>query len=190
MYTQPTYLSGQLLVAMPSMTDPRFQRTVIYLCSHSEQGAMGLIVNKPLHQLPYTELLSQLSLPVPEPEPFEDVVVHFGGPVETERGFVLHTDDYEETSTLSVGQGVGLTATASILKAIGDHRGPELTMLALGYAGWAPGQLDIEIQENGWLTVEPDLSLVFDFDLETKWDRAIAKMGVDPGLLSAEMGRA
>ena len=177
-------------MATPAMVDPRFQKTVIYLCAHAEQGAMGLILNKPLHQLPYVELMSQLSLPIPEPEPLKEVIVHFGGPVETERGFVLHTSDYEEKSTLVVGNGVSLTATSNILKAIGDDRGPLRNMLALGYARWAPGQLDNELHHNGWLTVEADPALVFDFDLESKWGRAIAKLGVDSTLLSGDMGHA
>lgn len=188
--SEATYLSGHLLIATPGMQDPRFQKAVIYVCAHSEQGAMGLIINKVFHQLPYAELMSQLSLPVPSPEPQQTVCVHFGGPVETERGFVLHTSDYEEDSTLFVGDGIGLTATSNILKSIGAQKGPERTILALGYAGWSPGQLDTELQDNGWLTVSADLNLLFDEDVESKWDRAVSKLGVDPRLLSSDMGHA
>lgn len=188
--TDSPYLTGQLLVAMPTMPDPRFERTVIYLCAHSEQGAMGLIVNKALHKLPYGELMSQLNIDSPIRVPEAETTVHFGGPVETGRGFVLHTTDYAEASTLTVDSEISLTATIEVLKAIGDARGPRQRLLALGYAGWAPGQLDTEIQENGWLAVPADEELVFDIGLDSKWDRAVAKIGIDVAMLSGEAGRA
>ena len=141
------YLEGQLLVAMPTMADPRFAHTVIYMCAHSEDGAMGLVVNKLLESLSFSDLLEQLEIePAQESKP---IPVHFGGPVEAARGFVLHSTDYTHEATMQVDDGFSLTATIDVLKAMAEGRGPRLSMLALGYAGWAPGQLDREIQENG-----------------------------------------
>ena len=182
------YLTGQLLIAMPSMSDPRFARSVIYLCAHSEDGAMGLVINRELGSLSFAELLKQLGV---EQTPDTDAVpVHFGGPVETGRGFVLHSADYQQEGTLLVENGVALTATIDVLKAIAEGKGPRQRLLALGYAGWAPGQLESEIQANGWLAVGADSEIVFDRNLDTKWFRAIGKLGVDATMLSAEGGRA
>ncbi len=186
--TTSGYLDGQLLIAMPSMGDERFQRSVIYMCAHSEQGAMGLIVNQIADQVNFRELLQQLQIEVPELR--REINVHNGGPVETGRGFVLHTTDYSQESTLMVDDAFGLTATADILKSITSGEGPRESMLALGYAGWAPGQLDTEIQANGWLHVDSDVELVFDDDLEGKWARSIKKMGIDPSFLSLDAGHA
>jgi putative transcriptional regulator len=174
---------------MPQMTDPRFARSVVYLCAHSEdEGAMGLVVNKLLASLSMDELFTHLNL---EPSPIGRArPVHFGGPVEPGRGFVLHTDDYREEATLTVGGGFAITATLDILRAIGRGEGPRRNLLALGYAGWAPGQLDAEMQANGWLSVPADSDLVFDNDFDTKWQRALAKLGVDLTMLSTEAGRA
>ena len=182
-------LAGQLLVAMPQMTDPRFARSVVYVCAHSEdEGAMGIVVNKLLASLTMDELLANLKL---EPSPAGGSrPVHFGGPVEPGRGFVLHTADYREQATLVVGGEFGLTATLDILRAIGKGTGPRRSLLALGYAGWAPGQLDAEMQANGWLSVAADAGLVFDDDFEAKWRRALAKLGIDLTMLSTEAGRA
>jgi len=184
-----TTLTGQLLVAMPQMTDPRFARSVVYLCAHSEgEGAMGLVVNKLLESLSMGELFTHLNL-----EPIamgRTRPVHFGGPVEPGRGFVLHTADYREEATLMVGDGFAITATLDILRAIGKGGGPRRSLLALGYAGWAPGQLDAEMQANGWLSVPADSDLVFDHDFGAKWQRALAKLGVDLSMLSTEAGRA
>jgi len=182
------YLEGQLLIAMPTMGDARFERTVIFLCAHSAQGAMGLVVNKLANQITFRELLDQLSVDAPAVQ--RDIRVHFGGPVETGRGFVLHSADYQQDSTLLVGQQVGLTATVDILRAIADGAGPRLGLLALGYAGWAPGQLDSEIQANGWLNAPADLEILFDGELETKWERALHKVGVDVSFLSSDAGHA
>jgi putative transcriptional regulator len=182
------YLEGQLLIAMPNMGDERFQRTVIYMCAHSDQGAMGLVVNRLADQIDFKDLLEQLQIEVPMHKC--DVLVHAGGPVESGRGFVLHTTDYCQESTLQVSQEIGLTATADILKSIAGGEGPMHSLLALGYAGWAPGQLDAEIQANGWLHVPADLELVFGESLETKWDRAVHKVGIDPSFLSMDAGHA
>ncbi len=183
-----SFLAGQLLVAMPHMQDRRFQRSVIYLCAHSADGAMGLVVNK-LHQaLSLPDLLEQLEI---ETGPrTQQIRIHFGGPVEAGRGFVLHSDDYRRDGTLVVNSGFALTATIDILKAIAEGEGPRQSLLALGYAGWGPGQLESEMVANGWLNVPADQSLVFDSSITDKWNRAIAKLGIDPSLLSGEAGHA
>jgi putative transcriptional regulator len=181
------YLAGHLLVAMPNMRDPRFERTVIYMCVHNAEGAMGLVINKAVGSLTFQQLLRQLGIPKDDAS---DRRVHFGGPVEMGRGFVLHTDEYEQESTVKVRTGYAVTATIDILKAIADGGGPEKALLALGYAGWAPGQLDGEIQANGWLHAPADPEIVFDDELDTKWMRAISKIGVDLALLSGEAGHA
>ena len=181
-------LSGQLLVAMPQMSDPRFARTVVYLCAHSSDGAMGLVVNRLIDSLTFSSLLSQLGVEA-EGEP-ADMPVHFGGPVESSRGFVLHSSDYLQDSTLVIDDEIALTATVDVLKAIARGNGPRHRVLALGYAGWAPGQLDAEIQANGWLLVPADLDLVFGGENDAKWQRAIAKIGIDLSLLSSEAGHA
>jgi putative transcriptional regulator len=181
-------LSGQLLVAMPQMSDPRFARTVVYLCAHSAEGAMGLVVNRLIDSLSFGNLLAQLGVEV-EGAP-ADMPVHFGGPVESSRGFVLHTSDYHQDSTLVIDDEIALTATVDVLRAIARGTGPRRRVLALGYAGWAPGQLDAEIQANGWLLVPADLDLVFGDENDAKWERAIAKLGIDLSLLSSEAGHA
>jgi putative transcriptional regulator len=182
-------LTGQLLIAMPQMMDPRFARSVVYVCAHSEdEGAMGLVVNKLFESLTMDELFTHLQL---DPGALaRSRPVHFGGPVEPGRGFVLHTTDYREDASLVVGDGLAVTATLDILRAIGKGEGPARNLLALGYAGWAPGQLDAEMQANGWLSVSADADLVFDDDFEGKWQRALAKLGIDLTLLSTEAGHA
>ncbi|HWE18317.1 MAG TPA: YqgE/AlgH family protein [Hyphomicrobiaceae bacterium] len=192
------YLDGQLLVAMPSMSDRRFARSVIYVCAHSAQGAMGLIVNQRAPHISFSELLGQLSIegddePAGGNQPLEliDVDVHVGGPVETGRGFVLHSSDYfAADSTLTIDAEVSLTATIDILKAIAGGKGPSRAMLALGYAGWRPGQLEDEIQANGWLHCPSDLDLLFDRNLDQKYERALSKIGIDPSHLVSEAGHA
>ncbi len=182
------YMSGQLLIAMPNMADPRFARTVIYLCAHSDEGAMGLVINKPMPQITFVDLLEQLEI---ETEgTIEDQMVHFGGPVESGRGFVLHSGEFQREGTMMVDDAVGLTATIDILRAIAGGEGPEKHLLALGYAGWGPGQLDGEIQANGWLHAPADEAILFDHDLSTKWERSIAKLGVSPAMLSGDAGHA
>lgn len=186
----PMNLSGTLLIAMPGMGDPRFEKSVIYVCAHSTDGAMGLIVNKPATELSFRDLLAQLEIPVGDAG--RDIRVHFGGPVEHGRGFVLHSADYQSgaDSTLHVNDDFGLTATIDILEDIATGTGPELALLALGYAGWGPGQLEEEIGQNGWLTCAANPKIVFDQDDSAKWQRALAVMGIDPLLLSADAGRA
>lgn len=182
-------LSGQLLVAMPQMQDPRFARSVVYLCAHSEEtGAMGLVINKLLGSLKMAELLTQLDI---EPGTVDRArPVHFGGPVESGRGFVLHTADYREEGTLVIADDIAVTASLDILRAIGARQGPRHSLLALGYAGWAPGQLDAEIGSNGWLSVATDAEFVFDDNLDGKWQRALGKLGVDLSMLSTDAGHA
>lgn len=190
------YLDGQLLVAMPAMADPRFARSVIYLCAHSADGAMGIIINQHAPHIDFCELLEQLNIVPPEerinmPVGLEGMAVHVGGPVETGRGFVLHTADYyAEDSTLPIDEGVCLTATIDILRAIASGKGPDRALLALGYAGWAPGQLETEIQANGWLHCPADSDLLFARDVENKYSRALAKIGIDPSRLVNESGHA
>jgi putative transcriptional regulator len=182
-------LAGQLLVAMPQMLDQRFARSVIYLCAHSEDaGAMGLVVNKLLNSPTMGELFTQLD--ISPSRVVNSRPVHFGGPVEAGRGFVLHTSDYNEEATLLVDGNIAVTATLEILRAIGKGRGPRHSLFALGYAGWAPGQLDAEIQANGWLSVAADDDIVFDPDQDGKWRRALAKLGIDLSMLSTDAGHA
>lgn len=182
------YLTGQLLIAMPQMTDPRFAHAVIYVCANNADGAMGLVLNKGVEKPSFPDLLKQLKI---EPAEHADSIhVMFGGPVETGRGFVLHSADYLQDATLLVDHQVGLTATLDILKDIAVGGGPRHKLLMLGYAGWGPGQLDAEIQANGWLNAPADEALIFDHDLDTKWDRALAKLGVDGAMLSGDAGHA
>ena len=183
-----SYVTGQLLIAMPGMRDERFAKSVIYMCAHSEEGAMGLVLNQRLDSLTFAELISQLELD--EKHLSRDVPVHFGGPVESGRGFVLHTSDYQQDATLEVVNGVALTATVEILKAIAQGKGPQKSLLALGYAGWGPGQLDMEIRANGWLQVPSDSEIIFDIEPNTKWERAIQRLGIDPRMLSDDVGHA
>jgi putative transcriptional regulator len=189
-----SYLDGQLLIAMPIMTDKRFARSVIYMCAHSAEGAMGLIINQRAPHISFSELLEQLSIGGGNGEDKPDLAeieVHVGGPVETGRGFVLHSADYYVAdSTLPIDDGVSLTATIDILKAIAGGKGPGRAILALGYAGWRPGQLESEIQANGWLHCPADLDLLFDRDLDQKYERAMSKIGIDPSHLVSEAGHA
>ncbi len=182
------YLTGQLLIAMPNMRDPRFTRSVIYVCAHNADGAMGLVVNRLVGSVTFPDLLSQLGIDTDTVT--DEIRVHFGGPVESGRGFVLHSGEYNHDSTLRVAEQMALTATVDILQDIAKGAGPRRSLLALGYAGWGPGQLDAEIQSNGWLNVDADEQLVFGEELDDKWERAIGKLGVDPSLLSADAGHA
>src|SRR4051794_20958123 len=190
------YLDGQMLIAMPTMGDERFARSLIYMCAHSSEGAMGIIVNQPAIHISFSDLLVQLDvLGTPElielPPAADGVKVLKGGPVETSRGFVLHTADfYIENSTLPIDDGICLTATLDILKAIARGDGPKSAVLALGYAGWAAGQLESEIHQNGWLHCAADSELVFGKDAEGKYEKALKKIGIDLGMLSSEAGHA
>jgi putative transcriptional regulator len=191
-----SYLDGQCLIAMPGMADTRFSRSVVYVCAHSEDGAMGIIVNKPAADTRFPDLLVQLDLIPSEelirlPSQAEKLQVLRGGPVETKRGFVLHTADFFlESATLPIDDGICLTATLDILRAIAIGSGPESAVLALGYAGWGAGQLESEIQANGWLHCAADQALLFDDGIETKYTRALGKIGIDPAFLSSEAGHA
>ena len=190
------FLDGQLLIAMPSMTDKRFARSVIYMCAHSTEGAMGLIINKRADNIRFPDLLQQLGVVGKDAEdtmPMSvcEKTVHVGGPVETGRGFVLHTPDYyRSASTLSVDNKVCLTATMDILKAMAHGKGPSRAMFALGYAGWAPGQLENELQRNGWLNCPADLDILFSPELDLKYDHAMSKLGIDPTFLVSDVGHA
>lgn len=181
-------VEGRLLVAMPHMPDPRFAQSVIYMCAHNESGAMGLVINRPIDNLTIPELLAHLGIETGVHDQQEPV--HFGGPVETGRGFVLHSPEYVDDNTWMVGDDFAVTATLDILKDMAEGVGPRQSLLALGYAGWGPGQLDMEIQANGWLVVDADEELVFSDDEDGKWLRAIRKLGIDPALLSREGGHA
>ena len=190
------YLDGQMLIAMPAMGDDRFTRSVIYVCAHSTEGAMGIIVNQVAANINFPDLLVQLEvIPAVDrielPTRAEAVKVLKGGPVETGRGFVLHSADYFiENSTLPIDEGICLTATVDILKAIARGDGPVSAILALGYAGWAPGQLETEIQGNGWLHCAADAELIFGSDIDNKYEKAMRKIGIDLGMLSNEAGHA
>lgn len=185
-----------MLIAMPAMGDERFSRSLIYICAHSSEGAMGIVVNHPAPNINFSDLLVKLNV-IPAADaiqlpPGADVVkVMRGGPVETERGFVLHSADfYIENSTLPIDEGISLTATIDILKAIASGAGPASAILALGYAGWAPGQLENEIQGNGWLHCAPDPELIFGADIGGKYQMALKKIGINLGMLSSEAGHA
>jgi putative transcriptional regulator len=184
------YLTGKLLVAMPAMRDPRFTRSVIYMCVHNDQGAMGLVVNRLVGSIKFADLLEELELAAPPVDETRFPAVHFGGPVETGRGFVLHSADYASEETMQLSDDLGLTATIDILRDIALGAGPERAILTLGYAGWGPGQLDGEIQENAWLCVDCDPELLFGAPLDDTWDRALAKIGVSASLLSSDAGHA
>jgi putative transcriptional regulator len=183
-----TWFAGQVLIAMPAMADPRFAQSVIYMCAHNAEGAMGIVLNRPVDTPRFADLLAQLKVqPAP---PLRQIRLVSGGPVESARGFVLHTTDWTGEGSLKVDADFALTASLDVLAAIAGGAGPAQAMLALGYAGWGPGQLDGEIQANGWLTAPADAGLLFDADDATKWRRALAKLRVDPLLLSAAAGRA
>lgn len=186
-------LTGKLLIAMPGMSDPRFDKAVVFMCAHSDGGAMGLIVNKPMPELEFKDLLRQLKIEKPKGHnhPSSEIRVHFGGPVENGRGFVLHSGEYGvKEGTLEVDGGYAMTATRDILTDIAQGTGPDDAFLALGYSGWGPGQLEDEIGQNGWLTTDASPDLVFATDNDGKWGKALNSLGVDPLTLSATAGRA
>ena len=194
--TGPGYLDGHFLVAMPSMPDPRFQRAVIYICAHSDAGAMGLIINHPADDIRFFDLLVQLNI-IPEgtditlPPGHGAICVVKGGPVEPARGIVLHSDDVMiANATMAMDDGVCLTATLDIIRAIAAGQGPRDAILALGYAAWAPGQLERELQANGWLVCAADRPLVFDPDISGKYQRILRHLGADPTHLSSQTGHA
>jgi putative transcriptional regulator len=182
-------LSGKLLIAMPGMGDPRFDHSVVFVCAHSDDGAMGLIVNKPASEITFPKLLRQLQIPVSDR--MRDIRIHMGGPVELTRGFVLHSGDYDSSATtLRINSLFGMTTTLDILECLASGAGPESAVLALGYAGWGPGQLETEIAQNGWLTAEAAPDLVFSMRSESKWGAALKTLGIEPMMLSSTAGRA
>jgi putative transcriptional regulator len=188
------FLDDQFLIAMPGMKDDRFARAVIYVCAHSDEGAMGLIVNQ-AQQMLFPDLLVQLGIldeqeAIRLPPPARDFVVRNGGPVDRSRGFVLHSGDYRVESSLVVSNDICLTATVDILRAISSGNGPRLALMALGYAGWAPGQLESEIADNGWLTCPATPELLFDADIDHQYDKALASIGIDLARLSGTAGHA
>ena len=186
--TPDNTLRGRILIASPAIGDPRFERTIIYMCAHSvDKGAMGLILNKPVEGVDFRTVFKQLNI---SDIVIDDLRVHSGGPVETTRGFVLHSADYESPDGSIIADDVTLTATLDILKDIAVGAGPRKRILALGYAGWAAGQIEEEIRANGWLVADADEDLVFDGDLEAKWDKALAKLGVDASNLHGQGGTA
>ncbi len=183
------FLDGRILIAMPGMQDPRFHRSLVYLCAHSADGAMGLIVNKRADDLKLKDLFGKLGIPIGSG--IARKPVHYGGPVEMGRGFVLHSSDYHsDEATMQVDDATSMTATLDILHAMATDRGPDRAIIALGYAGWAPGQLEAELQANGWLACPADEGLLFGTDEDSKWDKALAKIGVHPAMLSSTGGRA
>ncbi|WP_375254174.1 YqgE/AlgH family protein [Yoonia sp.] len=182
-------LTGKLLIAMPDMSDPRFASTVIFMCSHSDEGAMGLIINKPQPNVGFGQLLKQLG--ISKAAAASNAQVYFGGPVERQRGFVLHGSDYSaSTGTVNVNETFRMTATLEVLEDMAKGAGPDLSLLALGYAGWGPGQLEFEITQNGWLSCAPTTDVVFGAKASDKWTAALNLLGIDPLLLSATAGRA
>jgi putative transcriptional regulator len=182
-------LTGKLIIAMPALGDPRFSHSVILICAHSNDGAMGLIVNKPMDDLSFSELLTHLD--IPQAEKGRDIRVQFGGPVERGRGFVLHSTDFESgQATMTLPGDLAMTATLDILEALARGEGPRRAVLALGYAGWGPGQLEEEIGRNDWLTAEMSDDLIFSPDNDAKWGKALKGLGIDPISLSSAAGRA
>jgi len=186
--TEESSFVGQVLLAMPAMSDPRFERSVIYVCAHNAEGAMGIVINKTLDSIDFHELLDELDIPTDEKS--QNIAVHFGGPVENQRGFVLHSSDYQHSETLFVDEKVGLTATVKVLRDLASGDGPAQSILALGYAGWGPGQLESEFQENAWLSVPASDALLFEIANDDKWERAFNSIGVDLSVLSGSSGRA
>ena len=181
------YLTGDLLIAMPEMLDPRFRKSVIYICTHGPEGAMGLVINKPIEEITFDEVLEQFNI---DACGASNIEVMNGGPVESSRGFVLHSPDYIQKETLVICKNFALTATIDILEAVARGDGPQKQLLALGYAGWGPGQLDAEILNNGWLNVRADDEIVFQSEHIEKWNCAMTKIGVDPSILSGKVGHA
>ena len=186
---EPEFLAGRILIAMPGIGDERFERTVILICVHDDEQAMGLVLNRPIEGLDVPGLLRKLGLPA---DGAPEAAVLYGGPVERMRGYVLHTDDWTSPgSTVAVTASVGMTDTREVLDALGDreHR-PRQALLALGYAGWGAGQLEHELRQGVWLACDPDETLLFGPDHDAKWTQALAKIGVTPDRLSAQAGRA
>ena len=181
-------LTGQIIVSMPSLEDERFYKTVIYMCAHSSEGSMGIIINKKIDYDLYPDLLEQLGIDKPLDK--KKLFIRYGGPIESGRGFVLHSDDMIRKETLNIDKGVALTSTAEFFDDLSIGKGPKNSILALGYAGWAPGQLEAEILQNSWMSLPVDTSFLFDDEVSRKWSQAYKIMGVDPNKLSFQSGRA
>lgn len=188
------FLDGQFLIAMPSMLDPNFVRTVVYICAHSEDGAMGFVINR-AQDVSFSEILVHLKIATDDsverlPLAVSKFPVLSGGPVDNGRGFVLHTEDYHCNSSIPLSEELCLSTTQDIIRAISAGRGPSRATMLLGYAGWSAGQIENEIAQNAWLTCPASESLIFDWDLDTKYERAMALLGISPSMLSSEMGHA
>ena len=181
-------LTGQIIVSMPSLEDERFYKTVIYICAHSSEGSMGIIINKKIDYDLYPDLLQQLG--IDKPLNNKKLFIRYGGPVESGRGFVLHSDDMVRKETLNIDKGVALTSTAEFFDDLSKGKGPKNCILALGYAGWQPGQLESEIMRNSWMSLSVDNSFLFDDEVSRKWSQAYKLMGIDPNSLSFESGHA
>jgi putative transcriptional regulator len=191
--TEPSdadFLSGRLLIAMPGIGDPRFERAVVFLCAHDAEHAIGLAVNRPVDGLTLDDLFQRIGVDRPLRRVADEAVL-MGGPVERERGFVLHTDDYLlDGVSMPVMDGLALTTTRDVLQAMSGEEAPRRALLALGYAGWGAGQLEREVRENVWLVCDPDEALIFGDDFDHKWSRALEKLGISPAMLSEVGGRA
>jgi putative transcriptional regulator len=183
-------LTNQFLIAMPGMVDENFAGAVVYLCEHNEKGALGLVINKPI-EITLKNLFEKVELPLERAE-LAAQPVFFGGPVQTERGFVLHEGQGEDaySSTLSIPGGLAMTTSKDVLEALADGAGPKRLLVTLGCSGWSPGQLEDEIGRNGWLTVDADPAIIFDTPAEQRYGRALGLLGVDPRMLSGEAGHA
>jgi len=181
-------LTGKIIVSMPSLEDERFFKTVIYMCAHSSQGSMGIIINKKIDYDLYPDLLEQLG--IDKPLDNKKLFIRYGGPVESGRGFVLHSDDIIRKETLNIDKGVALTSTTEFFDDLSSGKGPKNSILALGYAGWGPGQLEDEIIKNSWMTLSVDTSFLFDEEVSKKWTEAYKIIGIDPNKISFQSGRA
>lgn len=183
------YMTGRLLIATPQVGDARFAKSVIYICVHNEDGAMGLVINRHVDFITFSQLLGELHLENKDADD-KKVPIHYGGPVEANRGFVLHSSDYSHDSTLQINRDYGLSATLETLDSIAQGKGPSKCILALGYAGWGPGQLDEELHQNGWVSVPADPKIIFETDVHQKWNAAFKRLGFDVNMLSEDIGHA
>ena len=188
-HKQSSYLAGKLLLAMPTMGDPRFHKAVIFMCTHDEQGAMGLVINHAVPGLSFNDLLDQIGL-ASDIEIDISLPILSGGPVESKRGFLLHSSEFKKDDTVRIDERFSITATLDALKEVANGNGPEERLFVLGYAGWGAGQLEQEIQQNTWLVAEPDPQIIFNTQNEQKWTRAVNQLGFDPAMLSGSAGHA
>ena len=179
-------LTGQLLISMPSQEDERFEKSVIYMCAHSKDGAMGIIINKKIDYDLYPDLLQQLG--IDNPLIGKKLYIRYGGPVESGRGFVLHSDEFIRKETLTIDKGIALTSTSEFFDDLSKGNGPKNSILALGYAGWGPGQIESELISNSWMTLRTDSNFIFDESVSNKWKDAYSLLGVDPNKLSFNSG--